>query len=597
MTKKRKRNRSNNKVQNEHLKRYETKLIDLDDIEDELEDEEEFEDKSEEIEEEFEDEIEDEEEPEDEIEDDDEFEDESEDMEEEPEDEFEEEEEPEDESEEYEEELEDESEEDESADDKFVEVNKNMGKKKRRKKKGKKKALKIIGITAGILAAAYVGVSVFFMSHFYVNTTINGKDFSAKTVEDVEKYMRDQVQGYVLTIHENNSVTEQITGEEISLVYVEGEEIENALKTQKGFLWPTAFFNSSATDVTIEVSYDEAVLNTKIENLQAMKVEQTKPVSAYPKYNGEEFVAEPEVLGNAVDVNVLKEKVNQYITEFKNELDMAEEDCYLLPEYTEDSEELKEACETMNTYLKASITYKMKEDVVIDKDVINEWVKADEKLKVTFEEAKVKEWLTAFGDTYDTLGATRTITSPWGKTVQVSGGDYGWSIDEEAEYEAILEHIKKGETVEKEPAYYQTAASHSAQDWGTSYVEVDLSNQHMWVILNGSVALESDVVTGKPGGWETPPGVFAMKEQLYGTTLVGEIDPATGEPEYRTPVAYWMRVTWSGIGFHDATWQSAFGGSRYLDGYGSHGCINMPYDNAGAMMGMVYTGMPVIIHY
>ena len=55
---------------------------------------------------------------------------------------------------------------------------------------------------------------------------------------------------------------------------------------------------------------------------------------------------------------------------------------------------------------------------------------------------------------------------------------------------------KKGEVVTKEPAYYQTAASHGAQEWGTTYVEVDLSAQHMWYIVDGNVALETDVVTG-----------------------------------------------------------------------------------------------------
>lgn len=50
--------------------------------------------------------------------------------------------------------------------------------------------------------------------------------------------------------------------------------------------------------------------------------------------------------------------------------------------------------------------------------------------------------------------------------------------------------------------------------------------------------------------------------------LIGETDPSTGKPIYETPVNYWMRVTWTGIGFHDATWQAAFGGTRYKDGAG-----------------------------
>ena len=58
-----------------------------------------------------------------------------------------------------------------------------------------------------------------------------------------------------------------------------------------------------------------------------------------------------------------------------------------------------------------------------------------------------------------------------------------------------------------------------------------------------------------------------------------------------------MRVTWTGIGFHDANWQSSFGGTRYQTSAGSHGCINMPVSKAGELYGMLSVGTPVIIHY
>ena len=51
-----------------------------------------------------------------------------------------------------------------------------------------------------------------------------------------------------------------------------------------------------------------------------------------------------------------------------------------------------------------------------------------------------------------------------------------------------------------------------------------------------------------------------------------------------------------GIGFHDATWQSSFGGSRYKS-HGSHGCINMPKQKAKEMYDLISDGTPVICHY
>ena len=57
-----------------------------------------------------------------------------------------------------------------------------------------------------------------------------------------------------------------------------------------------------------------------------------------------------------------------------------------------------------------------------------------------------------------------------------------------------------------------------------------------------------------------------------------------------------MRVTWTGIGFHDATWQEAFGGERYRTA-GSHGCINMSLSDAGRLYEMLEMHTPVVIHY
>ena len=280
---------------------------------------------------------------------------------------------------------------------------------------------------------------------------------------------------------------------------------------------------------------------------------------------------------------------------------MEKEKCYALPKYTSESKEVEAACTAMNQYLKANITYTMDENVIVDKELISTWLTVDDKMQVIFNENAVKEWLSAFGEKYDTMGGTRTITSPWGKTAEVSGGDYGWSIDEDTEFAALTASIKNGEVVTKEPAYYDggTAASHGPQDWGSTYLEVDLSAQHMWFIVDGAVALETDVVTGEPiPAKETTQGVWFVKEMQQNKTLVGDIVPSTGKPEYETPVSYWMRITWSGIGFHDATWQSAFGGTlNQIPGVGSHGCINMPYDKAGALYNMLPMGTPAIVHY
>ncbi len=474
------------------------------------------------------------------------------------------------------------------------------GRGRKAKKTGVTTALIVAGVMIGVFAAAYIGISTYFMSHFYMNTEINGHDFSMKTTADVKEYMEQQVEGYTLTIREKDNKTDSISGEDISLAYEENKDIENVLKNQNAFLWPQAFFIKNSSKATVDVSYDRDALEEQIGNLQAVKAEQIPPTSAYPKFDGTEYIVEPEVTGTEVDKELLREKIYQYISEFNPELDMEAEQCYALPKYTSDSGDVRAACNEMNQYLKASITYSMDQPVVVDKTLISNWVSVDENMKVTFNEGAVREWLREFGKQYDTVGKTRTITSPWGKTVEVSGGTYGWSVDEDAEYPLLLNSIKNGEVVTREPLYVdgQTAASRGPQDWGNTYAEVDLSGQHMWYIVDGAVALETDVVTGQPiPEKQTPAGVYSILEKELNSILKGEFIPGTNQREYETMVRFWMRVTWSGIGFHDADWQSAFGGSLYTTSAGSHGCINMPVDKAGDLYNMMPVGTPVIIHY
>ena len=484
-----------------------------------------------------------------------------------------------------------------------------MGKAKKikavkRRKTGKDGKVKALWITGGVLAGIcliYVAISVYFMSHFFVNTKINGKNFSGKTASDVEKYLQTNIKDYKLTILENEGRQDVISGSEIGLEYRAGTEAEKLLKDQNGFAWPKAFFTENSRKVSVNVSYNEESLNQRISQLSCLQTEQTPAENAKPEFDGNQYVIKPEVYGNAVDKERLTEQVKVHITEFQPQLDMVETKCYAKPKYVEDSKEVQEACDAMNKYVNASITYPMNEPVVVDKALISQWLQVDGEMKVSLNTEAMKQWFTAFGDKYDTQGTTRTFTTPAGKSATVTGGTYGWSIDEDTELVNLQNSILNGEVVTREPAYYAggTAAAHSGQDWGNTYAEVDMSAQHMWYVQNGQVVLETDVVTGEPiPSRITPEGVYSLMWKQRDATLVGDIKPETGKPEYEKDVAYWMQVTSSGVGFHDAIWQTAFGGTLYqIPGTGSHGCINMPLDQAGALFNMIEPGTPVIFHW
>ena len=191
------------------------------------------------------------------------------------------------------------------------------------------------------------------------------------------------------------------------------------------------------------------------------------------------------------------------------------------------------------------------------------------------------------GESYDTVGARRSVETPNGEA-WTSGGTYGWSVDEEKEEKFLRKNIAKRKGGERTPKFEAKAWSGEYDnDVGDTYVVIDISEQHVWYYEDGKVVKDSDCVTGTRGVHDTPLGTYAVMEVMpQGKVLRGD--------GYASPVKKWIRLTNSGIGLHDASWRSSFGGGIYLRS-GSHGCINLPYDFANFLCERLETGMPVLI--
>lgn len=466
-----------------------------------------------------------------------------------------------------------------------------------KKKKRKKTAAIVAGIIIGVLVLIYVGFAIFFSSHFMFFTKINGTDFSLKSVSQVEAYMKQQVADYVLTLKESDGGSEKISGSDISLVYVPGEQLEKLAKKQNNFLWITSLWNHPKITSEIGVEYDKDALAKITEGLECLKPEnQTVSVDAHPEFQNDKFVVVPEVVGTKIDTEKFNEAVTKAINGFKPTLDLFKTGCYILPRFVSDSQEVVAATDAMNRYLGANVTYDFNPATeVVDASVISQWVTVDADMNVTFNEEAVRAFIQSLADKYDTKGKPRTFTTATGNTVNVTGGSYGWKIDQEAEYNALIANIQNAETVTREPNYASRAASHEGNDVGSTYAEVDLSNQMMYFVQNGQVVLQSGIVTGNPNkGNGTPQGVYSLAYKALDQVLRGTKKP-DGTYEYETPVKFWMPFN-GGIGFHDATWQSSFGGSRYQTN-GSHGCVNLPYDVAAQLYNLITAGTPVVCHY
>ena len=120
---------------------------------------------------------------------------------------------------------------------------------------------------------------------------------------------------------------------------------------------------------------------------------------------------------------------------------------------------------------------------------------------------------------------------------------------------------------------------------GLTYIDVSINDQILTYYVNGVPALVTPCVTGSPGR-STPTGVFQINSCIPGKYLTG--------PTWHVWVNRWMRFA-GNCGIHDASWRKQFGGDIYKRN-GSHGCVNIPPDQATALYNMVGVGTVVIVH-
>ena len=117
------------------------------------------------------------------------------------------------------------------------------------------------------------------------------------------------------------------------------------------------------------------------------------------------------------------------------------------------------------------------------------------------------------------------------------------------------------------------------------YVELDISDQDVKLYIDGIEVVNSKVVTGKDST-PTREGYFEIFAKNRNRYLTG--------PGYKSYVNFFMPFD-GGIGLHDASWRDEFGGEIYRQN-GSHGCVNMPYDEVKTIYENVEVGTKVLVH-
>lgn len=447
----------------------------------------------------------------------------------------------------------------------------------------------IIIITIFTLLIIYLLISIYFKNHFFIGTYINGVNVSFKTVEEADNELLNESYNYVLEIRERNNVVEYIEGYKINFEYKRNNKIDELKKKQNGFLWPKFLLVQNVYNINNVYTYEKSLLDEEFNKLLCFAKENIiEPLDACFHYNGTEYEIIKEVYGNKVNKDYLHAYILNSVLIGRETIDLEEINAYEYPDFISTSEKVIEVQKQLNTFVSTIVYYSFDNEIeVLDGNIINEWLEVDQFMNVVFNEKKIKEYLKDLSIKYDTYGNTRNFKTTTGKIVEVVGGNYGWKIDKNKECDELINNIKSGKIIKKEPLYIQKAWGTRENDIGNTYVEINLTNQYLWFYKNGELIVQGDVVTGNVSrGNVTPQGTYILNYKQKDATLKGA--------GYSSNVKYWMPFNCN-IGIHDASWRGSFGGAIYKSD-GSHGCVNTPEYLAKKIYENIEPGTPIVCY-
>lgn len=470
-----------------------------------------------------------------------------------------------------------------------------------------------------LIIVGAIGIYVFgvihYSRHFYPKTILCGANVSDKSVAEAEQVL-DKAESRKAVLLSNGSPSEPLYGRDFGLQISLPRAVKLYVSDQNSAIWPFVWLKSHRIQEDLKISYDETKLAEQIHNLNMISGEgRQQPVDAYVKLDTSgKFDIVSEKPGTILDEAAVVSDVKAAIQglDYDSISDTIDVTKDLVPaKVKSDSEDLKMKCDMLNRMFAGSLTIDLTGvSDTIPVNILTSWVQTDGD-KVLFDDAGQVRWndgvLSAFvnelATKYNTLGRPQSFKTADGNVISIGTDHDSWGfvLDKEATKQAIVNALQSDQhqvqAVWNTGYGVPTVRNEDGTNIGNTYAEVSIGTQHMWFYKDGQLVLESDVVTGKPRSTPDEHGDTTVTHTgIY--YIWNKRAPATLHGSYGTShVNYWMGITWDGIGFHDALWQSAFGGERYKTGHGSHGCVNLPYDVAQQLYDMIELGMPVVIHY
>lgn len=471
-----------------------------------------------------------------------------------------------------------------------------------------KKTLKIIlgiCIAAAILAVAGLFGYTYMADHNTLGRKISvwGVEVSRLDAKQAEEKIAAEFENRPVSFQENDKEVYSMTLKDLGYSLNEEDLLNKLTDLQKQREENRKIFpKEENVNLECQIEEDEEQEKQALDLSNFGTEERKSSTDASIQYNEEkkEFILVKQVQGTEIDPDKLETTVD---TNLNAAFDTAllgdtitiplNKHVYISPAVTA-TEDMENKVTSLNSQLKkyrsTTVTYTFgSETVVLDADTISSWLKAEGET-LTLDEDAIKTYISDLANKYNTIYVPRTFHTSMGTDVTIEGNEYGYRIDQDGEYAQLVEDLKSGTAVTRDPVYSKTGYQRNGtDDLAGSYIEVSLDAQHLWLYKDGNLVTETDIVSGKPvKGRETYRGAWPIAYKASPFNLT------SAEYGYDVKVNYWMPFVY-GQGLHDASWQSSFGGNRYKTN-GSHGCINLPKDQAALIYETIDAGYPIIIY-
>ena len=390
---------------------------------------------------------------------------------------------------------------------------------------------------------------------------------------------------YSLTLFNRDGEPLEINNQNAGIKVSINGFLDNIVTSQKLKVWAIDTFRDFG--INYNVDYSREAIWDLIEEAGWMDGSSSTDAYISSTLVDGKFTVVPEVYGSKLNKELTISSIGYAISKLSDSLDL--ETCGVYEDPKVYSYILVLTADRLNEVTNLSVKYTAGDkQYIFDREYLVKYLtKTNDTWGIDFNKA-IDNFVAELKSGLNTYGKSLKFTTHDNRNIAVPGGNWGWALDVSETKADLVAKAIPGNYVDGELHWIYTAPIYGENEF-VNYIEIDMGKQHLYMYTNNVLVGDWPIVSGMANdpGRRTPEGVFRLTYKTKNAVLRG--------PTWESPVKYWMPFN-GGIGMHDASWQSSFGGNAYYY-RGSHGCINMPLAGAKAVYEAIDKSYAIICYY